>query len=154
MYHTEESMEKDSEATPTRIKIPRQRHPPLQTPKPALPETLVISPTGPPTRVPPPRVEPPRVVSPPRVVPPPRAEDLVTPQRSHRLADLHNDIKYEVENPARNTRIQTGKRRPTTQDYMLVAVAHLKVTPAQLAQRKFPVEMISAVLDKDTGKLM
>ena len=32
--------------------------------------------------------------------------------------------------------------------------AQLKVTPAQLARRKFPKEMLSAVLDDDTGELM
>ena len=37
---------------------------------------------------------------------------------------------------------------------MLTAVAQLKVTPAQLAQRKFPIEMLSAVLDKETGELI
>ena len=35
-----------------------------------------------------------------------------------------------------------------------VHVAQLKVTPEQLAQRKFPKELFSAVLDKDTGKFM
>ena len=35
-----------------------------------------------------------------------------------------------------------------------VHVAQLKVTQANLAQRKFPKEIISAVLDKDTGLLM
>ena len=35
-----------------------------------------------------------------------------------------------------------------------VNVVQLKVTPAQLAQRKFPKEMISSVLDEDTGELM
>ena len=30
----------------------------------------------------------------------------------------------------------------------------LTVTPAQLARRKFPKEMLSAVLDEDTGELM
>ena len=43
-----------------------------------------------------------------------------------------------------------------TQEAMLasVNVAHMKVTPTKVVQRKLPKEMISAVLDKDTVKLM
>ena len=39
---------------------------------------------------------------------------------------------------------------------MLTAVnaARLNVTPAKLAQRKFPKELISAVLDEDTGEFI
>ena len=113
--------------------------PPHQTPKPVTPVTLVISPTGPPTRVTPPRVETPRVVPPPKVVPPPRAEDPVTPRRSPQLAALRNYIKDEVDVPSRKTRRQTGKRRSTTQDSMLEAVTQLKITPAHLAQQNFPI---------------
>ena len=36
----------------------------------------------------------------------------------------------------------------------MVSVAHLKVTPAQLVQWQFSKEIISAVLDEDTGELI
>ena len=136
-------------------KTPTSPPPPLQTPKPTSLETLLISPTGPPPRVvTPPSMEPPKVMPHPRVVPPPRASDLVNPRRSPQMEALHNDIKYEVDALARNTRIQTGKRGSTTQEAMLIAVAQLRVTLAHLAQRKFPIEILSAVLDKNTFEIM
>ena len=94
------------------------------------------------------------MVPPPKVVPPPRVEDPVTPRRSPQLAALRNYIKDEVDAPARNTRSQTDNRRSTTQEAMLAAVAQRKVAQAQFAQRSFLIEIFSALLYKDTGKLM
>ena len=76
------------------------------------------------------------------------------PRRSPQLADLHSDIKDEVDEPAIDTRIQKGNRRSITQEAMLIAVSQLKVTLAQLDQRKFPTEMLSTVIDEDTGEIM
>ena len=90
----------------------------------------------------------------PRVVAHPRAADSMTLRRSPRMAALRNDIKYEVDTLSRNTWTQTGKRRSTTQEDMLAAVSQLKVTAAQLSQRKFPIESLSYVLYKGTGELM
>ena len=72
------------------------------------------------------------------------------------MANECSGIEDEVDSPTNNTRYQKVKRRPTTQEAMLesVHVAHLHVTPEKLAQQNFMREMISAVLDEDTGELM
>ena len=129
----------------------------FQPTKPEPLETLLISPrVTPPRVVQHPRVEHPKLVPLPRVVPPPRAAHPVTPIRSPRMTDECSEIEDEVDSPTHNTRRQKGKRRPTTQEAMLesVHVAHLHVTPEKLAQQNFMREMISAVLDEDTGELM
>ena len=43
-----------------------------------------------------------------------------------------------------------------TQETMLTCaeVSHLNLSPKNLASRRFPLEMLNAVLDEDTGELM
>ena len=140
---------------------PHQTHPvyiPVQvTPTPAPLTTPLNSSMLPhPRVVPPPRVPPPKVALPPRVVTPPTASHQVPLRRSPRLAAQRSKIEYEVVTPAHNTPINTRQRSSPTQDTMLASVnrAQLTVTPAQLARRKFLKEMLSAVLDEDTGELV
>ena len=58
--------------------------------------------------------------------------------------------------PAYNTRSRTTNFRSVTQETMLACaeVYQLKLSPQSLASRKFPLEMLNAVLDEDTGELM
>ena len=87
---------------------------------------------------------------------PPRTAQPATPRKSPQLVAQRRKIEYEVDAHARKKKSQNGKRRSTTQETMLASMkmAHQKVKPPQLAQRKFPREMIRDVLEKDTGKLM
>ena len=59
------------------------------------------------------------------------------------------------QSPARNTRSKTKQPRTLTQELMLSALeASAICKPKNLANRKFPIEMLSAVLDEDTGELL
>ena len=62
---------------------------------------------------------------------------------------------YEVDAPSHNTRSHTRQRSSNTQEATLAYVnrSQLTVTPANLEERKFPKEILSAVLDEDTGEL-
>ena len=58
--------------------------------------------------------------------------------------------------PAYNTRSRKSNLRSVTQETMLACaeVSHLNLSPKSLASRRFPLEMLNAVLDEDTGELM
>ena len=67
-------------------------------------------------------------------------------------------IKKETEEdaPAHNMRSKQVQRKPSTQEAILAYLhaAQRKLTPDWLAQQRFPLEMIIAMLDEDTGELM
>ena len=53
-------------------------------------------------------------------------------------------------------RIKQAQKKSSTQESILAYInaAQRKLTPDQLAQKNFLLEMLSTVLDEDTGKLM
>jgi hypothetical protein len=67
-----------------------------------------------------------------------------------------DEISKALAGPAYNTRSRTTNFRLVTQETMLACaeVYQLKLSPQSLASQKFPLEMLYAVLDKDTGELM
>ena len=77
-------------------------------------------------------------------------------RRSPLLASQRSQIEDEVDVPSHKTRSHTRQNSFPTQETMLayVNIAQCKVTLAQLKQRKFPKEMLSAKLDEDMGELM
>ena len=94
--------------------------------------------------------------TPPRVVPPPRMEQLVTPRQYPLLAAQIIKKETEEDAPDHNMRSKQVQRKPSTQEEIL-AYLHAeqrKLTPDWLAQRRFPLEMIITMLDKDTGEFM
>ena len=119
--------------------------------------TLLTSSTLPPPRVvTPPRVPPSTMAPPPRVVTPPTAAHQVPLRRSPRLADQRSQIEDEVETLTHNTKSHTRQNSSPTQEAMLAYLnrAQMTVAPSQLAPQKFPKEMLSYVLDENTGELM
>ena len=58
--------------------------------------------------------------------------------------------------PAYNTRSRSSNFRSVTQETMLACaeVSHINLSPKSLASRRFPLKMLNAVLDEDTGELM
>ena len=115
------------------------------------------------------RAQPPWPVPPPIEVPRPRVAEL---RRSARLAAR---TQFErpfappssttaprapepdpATGPAHNTRARARAFRSVTQEAMLacVDIAQLRLSPAALSGRRFPIEMLNAVLDEDTGELM
>ena len=89
-------------------------------------------------------------------MPPPSVEKPLTPRRSPRLAAQSIKKEAEEDEPAHNTRSKQVQRKPSTQEEMLAHLhaAQRKITPDWLAQRSFPLEMLSAGPKKDTGELM
>ena len=133
---------------------PRLRAPPAQ------PDPLPLAPTAPspaavPRVAPPPRVvQPPRVEGTPSPAPPPRVE---APRRSPRLEQSPpREETAPPDAPAFNTRSRTRAARPGAERAMFAAadVNRDRLSPRRLASRYFPIEMINAVLDEDTGELM
>ena len=61
-----------------------------------------------------------------------------------------------TDGPALNTRARTKAFRSVTEEAMLacIDIAQLHLAPQALASRRFPLEMINAVLNEDTGELM
>jgi hypothetical protein len=82
------------------------------------------------------------------------------PCRSQQIAKLGILTKpAPIDAPANNTRSQ-AQVRTITQEAILVCIStysnitNLRLTAANAARQKFPLEMRNAVLDMDTGKLM
>ena len=140
----------------------------------ASPRQPIAAPKNPP--IPPPRqhITAPQPPSP-RVLPPPKklrmrqpAPRVEAPRRSPRLAAQAPRVETTVDEedesqddqrkklPAYNTRSKNPNFRSIAQEAMLSCadVSQLRVTPQNLASRSFPMEMINAVLDEDTGELM
>ena len=119
-----------------------------------------------------PRIAPNGVVDePPRVRPPSLPTPQQTePRRSPRIAHLRTNKtnsnavqpkETAADGPAQNTRSKRNtEERTILQETVLACIkTYVKVTqvplqPARLAQRKFPMEMLNAVLNNDTGELM
>ena len=82
-------------------------------------------------------------------------------RRSQQIADLGilSSNTPPDDTPARNTRSQV-KERTITQEAILACmntynyITSRSLTPANAARRSFPVEILNAVLDKDTGELL
>jgi hypothetical protein len=82
------------------------------------------------------------------------------PRRSQQIAKLGILTKpAPIDAPSNNTHSQT-QVRTITQEAILACIStyrditNLRLTAANAARRKFPLEMLNAVLDMDTGKLM
>ena len=90
------------------------------------------------------------------MAPPPRVEQTVTPRRSPQLAAQIIRKETKDDAPAHNTRNKQAHKKSSTQDEILMYLhtAHQKLAPDRLAQRRFPLKTLSAVLDKETGELM
>ena len=58
--------------------------------------------------------------------------------------------------PASRTRSKNPNFRSVSQESILrrATVAQMKLSPKQLSSRRFPIEMINAVLNEETGELM
>ena len=99
---------------------------------------------------------------PPRVIPPrisPRFSAASYPKMKKaafpRVEDTSNNNIKTRQAPAHNTRSRT-RFLSLTQYEMLecVEIAQLKITPTNIDRRKFPIEMLNAVLYEETGELM
>ncbi len=81
--------------------------------------------------------------------------------RSQRIADIGilSSNTPPDDTPARNTRSQV-KERTITQEAILACmntynyITSRSLTPANIARRLFSIEILNAVLDKDTGELL
>ena len=89
----------------------------------------------------------------------------VEPCRSRRLEELKNkkkdaqDDKFNLtthhHRPQRNVEVQTlNQELVLACIQMYVKVTERPVSPKTLAQQKFPMEVLNAILKKDTGELM
>ena len=90
--------------------------------------------------------------TPPRVAPhtsPPRVAPPTPPVQPTSRVEPHNG-------PASRTRSKNPNFRSVAQEVMLRCVtdAKMKFSPRKLSSRRFPIEMINAVLNEETGELM
>ena len=92
----------------------------------------------------------------PRLVPLSRVEQPVTTRTPPLLAAQISKNETKEDAPAHKNLIKKAQHKSSTQEAM-IAYLHVeqgKITLDQLSQRRFTIEMLSAVLDEDTGELM
>ena len=93
--------------------------------------------------------------TPPRVQPPRRSPRLAEQSAKCAVTDeiLREKATTQKDGPAQGTRSRT---RSIAQEAMLTCanIVQLPMSPQNLAQRRYPSEMINAVLNQETGEMM